>query len=264
MNATSGLSIDCGGSMWSINTVCSCNLPICQADPIIQAIAQTDKDPYLQIGAHNHYVDCTGSDMNYDRSIRLQGAEVKKISSKGDLILCDCKLADVHAIRDVFLLKCDKVGSVKSGRNIHSMQSNAGRWEAKGDIRLYFKEKEPSNFLYVNGKVAGNLFPIHPVIYLQNFKVGGAVIFPHGIEGEIFLDNQSSIRNVDETNGSIYQIVDGGKITSSVSSAVADGSDEETGSDAAAIGSESTARSAEQGQTPVGRKKRKRGADDSG
>lgn len=263
MEVTSGISINCGGSVMPVRAPCECDY-YCNNAPILIPLNFTKKVPQVSL------INYEG-DFKCGQMLTAWDATMQKITSESsDIIFQDSKSTEISAARDVFLINSEG-GTVKAGRDIFFMASRVEGLEAKGDVFLYFKKTEPDSFSYVNGKVDGNLFSTHPKIYLKNFKVGEAVIFQGTkTKGTIYLDKQSSIGNIRETNGTIIRIEDGKESTSgassssgigaSSSSSVSSSSDPvSSGSDAMSTSSGATSSSAGQGHATGKGQKRKEG-----
>lgn len=230
MEATSG--IRCGGSMNSVK-LCDDAPFSCDKDPIYIALKPKEKDPCAQMSAYNLTLEHAGN-VNFHGSLRVKNYVVPGVFSGLDVVCQESSVTAITATRDVFLID-SWYGSVNAGGDIHYRASRGNSLEAKGNVTLYHRG-EPKSIQHVDGRVEGDLHPIHPEVYLTRFTIGGAVIFPDDIKrGTVYLDGQSSIGNLDKTNGIIILRESPAETTSEASSS---SDDAKTSSHAAATSSD--------------------------
>lgn len=259
MDTTRG--IVCGGSMSSY-MLCACDTPLtCDKDPMWIALKPKEDDSCVAMSGYGATLNFKG-DLKFPESIRVKSVIARGIFSENDVVCQESEIPAIEATRDVFLIQ-SKYDSAKAGGNIHWAKSDGKRLETKtGNVFLYFKD-DPKRIHHINGKVGGDLRTIHPVVYLKNFQVGGAVIFPEDIKnGTIHLDKNSSIGDQDKTNGTIIRRKNHEGSTSGESRSDAAASSSDAGVTGSSSSSDVAASSATPRRVKAKTKSMKRKADD--
>lgn len=138
------------------------------------------------------------------------------LSSEEDLFLVDCpSLANVYA-KNVYLIRCPDRGLVKAVENIYYLDCDLGESEAGGDEIQYFtRPPDPDRRNEFKNGTTEYIDTCLPTIYLINFEVKEAIYFRNGdgvdFRGKVFMDSESRIGDLINTNADIIRLNDRGE-----------------------------------------------------